>query len=117
MLVCVCVCVCTLVINLALILTDTKLTQEDTSTIYDKLFNARTKWFNIGLTLKVDNETLQSIRIRHREDPDKCLLEMIAYTLKACSLTWRDLCDCLRSPTVAHNELAEEIESDLKGVF
>ena len=93
------------------------LTQEDTSTVYSKLLNARTKWFSIGQTLKVDIETLQSISDRHRDDPDKCLLEMIVYSLKAFSLTWRDLCDCLRSPTVARNDVAEEIESDLKGVF
>ena len=108
---------CTCDYSLILTLTDTKLTQEDTPTIYDKLFKARTKWFNIGLTLKVDNETLLSISIRHRDDPDKCLLEMIVYSLKACSLTWRDLCDCLRSPTVACNDVAAEIKSDLKGVF
>ena len=95
---------------------DTKLTADDLSTVYERLYSARTKWFNIGILVKIDNTTLESIKVRNRDDPDGCLREMLTHCLQAGGpLTWRDLCDCLRSKTVAHNDLAEEITEWIKG--
>ena len=90
---------------------DTKLTTADLSTVYEKLYSARTKWFNIGLLLNNDNTTLESIRVRNRDDPDGCLREMLTRRLQAGGpLTWRNLCDSLRSPIVGRDDVAKEIE-------
>ena len=93
---------------------DNKLTIHDLSTLNDKLFQARTKWFEIGLSLNVDNETLQSIKMRYHENPDDCLREMLTHCVQAIApLTWRTVCVCLRSPTVGRNDVAEGIEEEM----
>ena len=89
---------------------DTKLTADDLSTVYMKLYSARTRWFNIGILVKIDRTTLECIRVRNRDDPDGCLREMLTHRLQAEGpLTWRDLCNCLRSPIVGRDDVAEEI--------
>ena len=95
---------------------DTRLTTDDLSTVYEKLYSARTKWFNIGILVKIDDTTLESIKVRNDKDPDGCLREMLTLRLQTGGpLTWRDLCDCLRSKTVARNDLAEEITEWIEG--
>ena len=77
----------------------------------ERLHNARTKWEEIGLKLSVPPETLESINLRHKDYHDKCLREMLTWYLEHDGpLTWRDLCDCLRSPSVGRNDVAKVIE-------
>ena len=84
--------------------------------VHTKLYEARTKWFNIGQCLAVDNETLCSIRRKFANDDDDCLREMMAKRLQSSnSLTWATLCDCLKEKIVARGDLAKEIEKQLKG--
>ncbi len=88
---------------------------DDLPTLYERLFPARAKWCNIGLKLKVDLDTLEAIALKHN-NPDDCLREILAKRLQAGGpLSWREVCDCLRSPIVDRNNLAEEIEGWRKG--
>ncbi len=88
---------------------------DDLSTLYEQLFPARAKWCNIGLKLKVTIDTLEAIASKHN-NPDDCLREMLAKRLQDVgSLSWREVCDCLRSPTVDCNNVAEKIEECKKG--
>ena len=76
-----------------------------------KLFKARTEWFNIGLTLKVDHDTLTAISQKQSGDHGDCLREMLAHCIKATdSLTWGDLCNSLRHVTIGRSDVADEIE-------
>ena len=98
--------------------TDTPLALADLHQVHTKLYEARTVWFNIGLCLSVDHETLCSIKRKFANDDDDCLREMIAKHLKSSDyLTWARLCDCLREPIVARVDLANKIEKELKGTF
>ncbi len=100
---------------------DTKLDLGDLFLIKTKLFNARSKWEDIGLSLKIYPEKLKCIKSSNREDHDICLHEMLAHRLQANitpSLTWRVLCECLRCPTVERNDVAVEIEDwILRGIY
>ena len=108
---CACIDVSTTYCYLSL---DNNLTIDDLSALNEKLFQARTKWFEIGLSLNVDNETLKSINIRNHENPDKCLIEMLTHRVQAIApLTWRTVCVCLRSPTVGRNDVAKGIEEEM----
>ena len=90
---------------------DSELTTDDLSTIINKLYKARTEWIDIGLYLRVDIDTLKSIGSRCQDHPKKCLREMLTHRLQSCGpLTWRDLCDCLKSEPVGRNDVAQEIE-------
>ena len=86
----------------------------DLSTLYERLFTARNEWYNIGLKLNVPNDSLTEIESIN--DHKICLRKMLTYRLKAVgTLSWREVCDCLRSPTVDRNDVAEKIEEWRKG--
>ena len=62
----------------------------------------------------MDIDTLNAIHIEHHGNPDRCLREMIAKRLESSvPLTWKDLCDSLRSTTVSRNDVATEIEDQI----
>ena len=91
------------------------LTIDDLSSVYEKLMKAAGKWFNLGLALKVSYDTLDNIRDKHR-DNQNCLREMLAARLKIASVTYSELCQSLRSPTVGQDFLAEAIEKECTGM-
>lgn len=65
--------------------------------------------------LEVDHETLCSLRRKFANDDGDCLREMLAVRLKSSDhLTWATVCDCLREPIVSRNDLANDIEKELK---
>ncbi len=101
--------------------TDTELKIDDHPTVYVRLFDACTRWYNIGLILKAPNEKLKNIREVNRDDSERCLCEMIDYCIKSDDgLTWRKVCDSLRSPIVKCNQIAKDIEEWLiqqKGIL
>ena len=83
---------------------------EDLFTLYERLFPARTKWCNIGLKLKVTMDTIEAIASKHN-DPDDCLREVLSKRLQTVGpLSWREVCACLRSPTVDRYDVADMIE-------
>ncbi len=98
-------------------LTDTELRLDSLIDIKEQLHPVRTKWENIGLKLNVDYETIESIKQVCNEKHDRCLQNVISQRLHASPLTWRELCDCLRSPTVARNDVAVKIENWVKGRY
>ena len=77
--------------------------------VYEKLFPARNCWYNIGLRLKVDNETLKQIEGKCRGDSEQALRDMLTQGFSK-SLTWSKLCVALRSGIVKRNDRAEAIE-------
>ncbi len=82
----------------------------DVRTLYERLYPARTAWYNIGWKLNVPIESLNEIELI-KDDPKTCLRKMLTKRLEAGGpLSWREVCDCLRSPMVGHNNLAETIE-------
>ena len=98
-----------------LLTTDTILTIVDIQRVRIALLPAHTKWFDIGLTLDVDHETLCSIRREYSNDGDR-LREMLSCRLKSGgNLTWTVLCAGLREPTVGRNDVANAIEKKLEG--
>ena len=106
---------CTCANNHCYCYTDTPLTTNDLKDVYEALFNVRTKWYDIGLELDVDPETLKSVSRKQREDDDDCLKEMLLFRLKftfafPCVLTWKLIIDSLRAKIVARNDVANEVE-------
>ena len=78
--------------------------------VYTKLYDARNKWFNIGLALKISYSTLESIESEKPDNSDR-LRKMLAHRIQSGGpLTWTDMCSCLRHPTVERNDLANEVD-------
>jgi len=85
---------------------------EDLSTVLNEIHDARTKWYYIGIELKLDVSTLKAIESKYSDCKD-CLREVIMVWLKAVQPkpTWRSLVDALRRPVVDESKLAEVLES------
>ena len=78
-----------------------------------ELFKARTKWYDIGLELKVPTTTLDSIKfdVQFGNHSDK-LLETLKIWLKtATEPSWQDVVGVLKSPVVGEPKLASDIEA------
>ena len=84
---------------------------DDLSTVLEELHKARTKWYCIGLKLKVPVDTLDSIKAQS-DDPSECLLQALKHWLKTVDPkpTWQALVDALRSHLVEEHQLANTIE-------
>ena len=85
---------------------------DDLGTLVDELHDARTKWYYVGLRLKVSVSKLEAIKGEHDDLADR-LLEMLMEALKRVEplLTWRAVVEALRSPTVGLQLLAKKIEA------
>ncbi len=87
---------------------------DDLSTLYERLFTARNEWCDIGLKLKLSIESLNEIELKHNSKT--CLRKMLEKQLKTVGpLSWREVCACLRFPTVGRNDVADIIEEWRKG--
>ena len=87
-------------------------------TICDAVWDARLKWFDIGLELGLIVTDLDVIEASHRNSVARYFPEMLKLWLRHDThSTWSALVDALRSPTVGHKELAEYIKSVYVGEF
>ncbi len=86
------------------------------STVYKNLINAAGNWFNLGLDLGIGFSSLNNISDKHR-DNETCLREMLAVSLKTGLLTYSEICQSLRVPTVDRNDVAEAIEEACTGMY
>ena len=85
---------------------------EDLQEVYKELFNARTKWYNIGLELRINPTDLDVINMKFKDDPDTCLRESLSKWLKQgdSKPMWATLVSALKCPTVGFNQLSEQVQ-------
>ena len=84
----------------------------DLSTVRNELHDVRTKWYDIGVELKLKIPTLKSIETRYNDDPKDCLREVITEWLKVVDhQTWKPLVDALRTRVIDEPKLAAELEA------
>ena len=76
------------------------------------LWDARDKWYNIGIQLDMAVVDLEVIRRDQNATTDECMTEMLIKWLRnACNPpTWNCIVNALRSPTVNLMHMAETIE-------
>ena len=84
----------------------------DLSTVRNALHDVRTKWFDIGVELKVKISTLKSIETKYHGDDKDCLREVITEWLKANDHpTWKLLVNALKTRVIDEPRLAAELEA------
>ena len=82
--------------------------------IYSNFWEARNKWFNIGLGLNLEVGDLKAISQRNRDDVDDCFRDMLEKWLRTSLRPMQsNLITVLREKTVGFNQLAEELESKI----
>ena len=89
------------------------LTIKDAQTICEKLKSVSKDWFDLGLAFGLELSELKNIEDQCLHDK-RCLMEIMGKRLEVTDpehqMTWPYICECLRSPTVERNDVAEEIE-------
>ena len=90
-----------------------KLTVDNLERVQSKAWNARQKWYNIGLHLGIKPDELDCIRDRNNRDPDTCFMEMLKVWLRrpGDEATWQKLVEALKSETVGYGDVANTIMS------
>ena len=75
------------------------------------LYPMREKWYHLGIQLKIDTGTMNSIRAQYQNNPSDCLLQMLKEWLNHSSLlpTWEALVTSLTSEHIGESELAQTI--------
>ncbi len=96
------------------------LTLKDALTIVESLRYADKDWFNLGLAFGLELAELKNIEVIYEDeksyiyDYKRHLMEVVVKRLQVTDpehpMTWPYICECLRSPTVKCNDVAEEIE-------
>ena len=76
-----------------------------------ELYEARTKWYDIGLALKVPVTTLDSIEGQFGNHSDKLRETLKVWLKTARKPTWQDVVGVLKSPVVGELKLASDIEA------
>ena len=100
------------VATLSLAATEAKLVMGDLDTLVTELYEARTKWYFVGLKLKVPADVLDTIE-SESDDLAERFLRVLKAALKRVEpvLTWRAVVEALKSPTVGLQLLAKTIEA------
>ncbi len=101
--------------HLLVIFVASTLTLNDLNSVYKNLIKAAGNWFDLGLDLGLDFDTLDNISQKHR-DNETCLRDMLAARLKTGPLTYSDICQSLRAPTVKRDAIADAIEEACTGI-
>ena len=76
-----------------------------------ELYEARTKWYDIGLALKVPVTTLDSIEGQFDNHSDKLREALKVWLKTAREPTWQDVVGVLKSRVVGEPKLASDIEA------
>ena len=90
---------------------------DDLRTLVEDLHDARDKWHELGLQLRIDNTSLKAIESEQRGDTAKCLREMIAKWLSIGShnCTIQSIIEALCSNTVGKQEVARKLRNRYSG--
>jgi hypothetical protein len=75
------------------------------------VWEARSKWYNIGLELGISAGTLDSISKTANQNPDDCITAMIKDWLRneKPKPSWAAVANALKSPMVGYAQLAKEL--------
>ena len=79
------------------------------SLVVKKLWDARGKWYYIGLCLGVDKTDLEN---NFHQDTDFCFRKMLTLWLNQVNGTWQMLIDALHDKTVGYHSLADSIKAE-----
>ncbi len=79
--------------------------------IYEVLYPARLKWFEIGLRLGIQYEELKVIKKENGGDCSTCLRETLDIRFKTQTPTVNDFIEALENKTVNHKEVAKKLKN------
>ena len=88
------------------------LTEKDLFDIQENLWDARSKWRNIGLAIKIRNPDLEVIDQENRDIDAKFQSMILLWLKNGKDCTWATLCKALEARSVGLSDLAARIRSE-----
>lgn len=86
------------------------LTVDDLREVRKATFCLRSKWYDIGIELKMSTYDLDAIKVENPQNTKDCLTEMLKKWLSnANNPTWNNLVQALSSESVGEKKIAENI--------
>ena len=84
---------------------------DDLKVLQEKLFGVSQKWYNIGLQLFLNADTLDNIRSNCGSSTQDCLLEVLKVWLRKVNPypTWKAVVGALESVVVGEPKLAQNL--------
>ena len=70
--------------------------------VFNLMYDARSKWHEIGVQLQINYGTLEAIKKDYRGDCSECLVTLLSTWLRGDdpSPSWKALADALKAPPV-----------------
>ena len=86
---------------------------DDLKVLQEKLFDVSNKWYDIGLQLLLNADTLDNIEA-NSGSTQHCLREMLKKWLRKVNPypTWKAVVDALKSVVVGEQKLAQQLEDE-----
>ena len=78
----------------------------DLRDVYKVTYEARNKWRNILLELRLSISTIDAIGTEWHGNPEDCYRQGLKEWLIGGERSWGDLVEALSSPTVGHRDIA-----------
>ena len=91
---------------------DKVLKEDDLFEIQEQLWDARSKWRNIGLGLKIRQPDIEVIYVNNGNVDDKFHSMILKWLQNGKNCTWAALCKALSARSVGHASLAAKIEQE-----
>ena len=88
---------------------DVELSIADLPTVLDKMWNARTKWYFIGVRFEIMAPDLDAIEAGSKNIGDMFRKMIATWLEKGRARTWRAIYNALEHPTVGQHSLANDI--------
>ena len=87
------------------------LSVNDLCDVLNAVWEARSKWYNMGLELGSSPGTLDTLSLKGRDDPDLCITYMIKDWLNNGDPrpSWAAVIKALKAPIVGYGKLAEQL--------
>ncbi len=87
-----------------------ELTVDDFKNVFDALYQARTRWYYIGMALKIHPATLQDIEMKVNDEEQRYSNMLMTWLEEGEYRTWNTLATALRTILVRHPDIAKTIE-------
>ena len=95
-----------------------QLNSNDLADVQEVLWEAKLKWYNIGLRLNMKSHELDTIAKEAGDDFGEKLTRMIKSRLNMTEpCTWKVLYEAVIHPTVCMTNVASELKKKLPGIY
>ena len=89
---------------------------EDLQEVFDIVYDVQSKWYSIGVELRIETSVLDAIKVEFNGVPEECLFQMLRHWLKQLPLpTMREMIQALGSEPIGEKHLSLSLRRKVYG--